>query len=58
MELLGLAVLLAAAVVVPLVVGVLLDAAVHRAPVFSLIGLLLGVVAAVATGYTRFRRFL
>ena len=58
MELLGLAALIAAAVVVPLVLGLVLDAAAHSAPTFFFIGLALGVIAAVATVYTRFKRYL
>ena len=58
MELLGLGFLLAAAVVVPLVLGLVADAILHRAPAFFFIGLFLGVAAAVATVYTRFRRYL
>lgn len=58
MELLGLAVLIAAAVVVPLVLGLVVDAATHRAPIFFFIGLVLGVIAAVVTVYTRFKRYL
>ncbi len=58
MELLGLGVFIAAAVVVPLVLGVVVDKALHSAPTFLLIGLVLGVIAAVATAYTRFKRFL
>ncbi|TMC03681.1 MAG: hypothetical protein E6J41_26720 [Chloroflexi bacterium] len=58
MELLGLAVLLAAAVVVPLVLGLVIDSAAHSGPTFFFIGLFLGVVAAVATVYTRFKRYL
>jgi F0F1-type ATP synthase assembly protein I len=58
MELLGMAVLLAAAVVVPLVLGLVIDSAVHRAPTFFFIGLLVGVVAAIAIVYTRFKRYL
>ncbi len=58
MELLGLALLLAAAVVVPLVLGLAVDAAAHTAPIFFFIGLVLGVIAAVATVYTRFKRYL
>jgi F0F1-type ATP synthase assembly protein I len=58
MELLGLAVLLAAAVVVPLVIGLVIDSAAHSAPTFLFIGLFLGVVAAIATVYTRFKRYL
>ena len=58
MELLGLAILLAAAVVVPLVLGLVIDSVVHSAPTFFFIGLLVGVIAAVATVYTRFKRYL
>lgn len=58
MELLGLAVLLAAVVVVPLVLGLVIDTAAHSAPTFFFIGLLVGVIAAVATVYTRFKRYL
>jgi F0F1-type ATP synthase assembly protein I len=53
-----LAVLLAAAVVVPLVLGLVIDSAAHSGPTFFFIGLFLGVVAAVATVYTRFKRYL
>ena len=52
------AVLLAAAVVVPLVLGLVIDSATHSGPIFFFIGLLLGVVAAIATVYTRFKRYL
>ncbi len=58
MELLGLSLLLAAAVVVPLVLGLVIDAVAHSAPLFFFIGLLVGVVVAVATVYTRFKRYL
>jgi F0F1-type ATP synthase assembly protein I len=54
----GLAVQLAAAVVVPLVLGLVIDSATHRGPTFFFIGLFLGVVAAIATVYTRFKRYL
>jgi F0F1-type ATP synthase assembly protein I len=57
-ELLGLAVLLAAAVVVPLVIGIVIDSAAHTAPVFLFIGLFLGVIGAAATIYSRFRRYM
>ena len=57
-ELLGLAVLLAAAVVVPLVIGIVIDSAAHTAPVFILVGLFLGVIAAAATIYSRLKRYL
>jgi F0F1-type ATP synthase assembly protein I len=58
MELLGNAVLIAAAVVVPLLLGLAVDAAAHSAPTFFFIGLVLGVIAAVATVYTRFKPYL
>lgn len=58
MELLGLALLLAAVVVVPLVLGLVIDTAAHSAPTFFFIGLLVGVIAAVAMVYTRFKRYL
>jgi F0F1-type ATP synthase assembly protein I len=57
-ELLGLSGLLAAAVVVPLLLGIAVDGATHRAPIFFFIGLIVGVLAAVATVYTRFKRYL
>jgi F0F1-type ATP synthase assembly protein I len=57
-ELLGLGVVIAAAVVVPLVLGAFIDRAAHSAPTFFFIGLVLGVIAAVATVYTRFKRYL
>ena len=58
MELLGVGLLLAAAVVVPLVLGLVIDTVAHSAPTFLFIGLFVGVVAAVATVYTRFKRYL
>lgn len=58
MEFLGLSVFLAAAVVVPLVLGLVIDGIAHSAPMFLFIGLFLGVIAAVATFYTRFKRYL
>jgi F0F1-type ATP synthase assembly protein I len=58
-ELIGLGVFLAASVVVPLVGGLSLDAALHTGPLFFLLGLLVGIVAAVSVVYTRFvRRYL
>jgi F0F1-type ATP synthase assembly protein I len=57
-ELLGLGMFLAGAVVIPLVAGVLLDGALKTGPIFALIGLALGVAAAVAGGYVRFKRYL
>ena len=58
MEFLGISVLMAAAVVVPLVIGLVIDTAAHRAPTFLFIGLFVGIVAAAATVYTRFKRYL
>jgi F0F1-type ATP synthase assembly protein I len=58
-ELIGLGVFLAASVVVPLVGGLSLDAALHTGPLFFFVGLLVGIVAAVSVVYTRFvRRYL
>ena len=58
MELLGLALLIAVAVVAPLVVGLAIDGAAHTGPVFFLVGLCVGVIAAGLTVYTRFRQYL
>jgi F0F1-type ATP synthase assembly protein I len=58
MEFLGLAALLAAAVVIPLVLGLVIDTAEHSAPAFFFIGLLVGVIAAAAIFWTRFKRYL
>ena len=58
MEFLGLSVLIAAAVVVPLVLGLVIDAATHSGPTFLIIGLFVGVVAAAVTVYTRFKQYL
>ncbi len=55
-DLIGLGVLLAAVVVVPLVVGAFVDGALHTSPLFILVGLLLGIVGAVLVIYTRFVR--
>jgi hypothetical protein len=57
-ELFGLAFLLAAVFLVPLVLGLAIDGVVHSSPIFLLIGILVGVVATGATIYTRFRRYL
>jgi F0F1-type ATP synthase assembly protein I len=58
MELIGLAFLLAAVVLVPLLVGLAIDGAVHSTPIFLLIGIGVGVLGAGATIYTRFKRYL
>ena len=53
---LGLGVFLAASVVVPLVGGLWLDAALRTGPLFFFIGLLVGIVAAAGVVYARFVR--
>jgi F0F1-type ATP synthase assembly protein I len=58
MELAGLSVMVAAAVVIPLLVGIALDAALGTGPGFLFGGLAVGIVAGGATVYTRFRRYL
>ncbi len=57
-ELATLAVLLAVLVVVPLLIGLALDAALHRGPLFLLVGICVGVIVAGATVYVRFKRYL
>ncbi|HZU15454.1 MAG TPA: hypothetical protein VFD01_02430 [Candidatus Dormibacteraeota bacterium] len=57
MELLGLGFLLAMAVVLPLVLGLALDAALHRGPLFFFVGLMVGIIAASGVVYTRFKRY-
>jgi F0F1-type ATP synthase assembly protein I len=57
-ELAGLGVFLAAVVVFPLLIGAVLDNAVHTAPLLLLAGLALGIVAGGAVVYTRFKRYL
>jgi hypothetical protein len=52
-ELLGLGVFLAASVIVPLVGGLSLDAALHTGPLFFFLGLFVGIVAAAGVVYTR-----
>ncbi len=50
--------LVAAAVVVPLVAGLLLDSALRTGAIFLIIGLAVGIIAATATVYVRFKRYL
>lgn len=57
-ELLGVGGMIAGAVLVPLVAGLALDAALHRGPVLTLVGLGVGIVAGAATLYVRFKRYL
>jgi hypothetical protein len=57
-ELAGLGGMLAGAVIVPMLVGLGIDSVARSGPLFFLIGLGVGVVGAIVTGYTRFKRFL
>jgi F0F1-type ATP synthase assembly protein I len=57
-ELFGLAFLLAAVFLVPLLLGLAIDGVVHSTPIFLLIGIVVGIVGAGATIYTRFKRYL
>lgn len=57
-ELAGLGVFLAAVVVIPLLIGAVLDNAIHTAPLLLLAGLVVGIVAGGALVYTRFKRYL
>jgi F0F1-type ATP synthase assembly protein I len=58
MELFGLAFLLAAVFLVPLLLGLAIDGMAHSTPIFLLIGIAVGIVGAGATIYTRFKRYL
>jgi F0F1-type ATP synthase assembly protein I len=53
-ELAGLGMALAAAVVVPMVLGYLVDGALRTSPLFLFVGLAVGIIAAVAMVYTRY----
>lgn len=55
-ELAGLGVMLAAAFVAPMVLGVVLDGVLRTSPLFVFAGLALGIVAAVAVVYVRYVR--
>ncbi|TMD13104.1 MAG: hypothetical protein E6J00_09355 [Chloroflexi bacterium] len=57
-ELVGLGVFLAGAFVAPLIAGLLLDLLLHTTPIFLVLGLLAGIIAAGAGVYTRFKRYL
>jgi F0F1-type ATP synthase assembly protein I len=57
-ELAGLGVFLAAAVVLPLLIGAALDNMIHTAPLLLFGGLVIGIVAGGAVVYSRFRRYL
>jgi len=57
-DLAGVGAALAGAFILPLVIGIALDGALHTRPILTLVGVSLGIVAAIATGYVRFKRFL
>jgi hypothetical protein len=57
-ELAGLGGMLAGAVVVPMLIGLGIDSVAGSGPLFFLTGLGVGVVGAIVTGYSRFKRFL
>jgi len=57
-ELAGLGVFLAVAVVLPLLIGAVLDNVLHTAPLLLFGGLLIGIIAGGAVVYSRFRRYL
>jgi len=57
-ELAGLGVFLAAAVVLPLLIGAVLDNVIHTAPLLLFAGLVVGIAAGGAVVYTRFKRYL
>ena len=57
-ELAGLGGVLAGAVIVPMLIGLGIDHLAHSGPIFFLLGLAVGVLGAIATGYTRFKRYL
>jgi hypothetical protein len=57
-ELAGLGVFLAAVVVVPLVIGAVIDNVTHTAPFLLFAGLAIGIVAGGAVVYTRFKPYL
>ena len=57
-ELAGVGAGIAGAFIIPLVLGIALDGALHRGPILTLVGLTLGIAAAVAVAYVRFKRFL
>jgi F0F1-type ATP synthase assembly protein I len=56
--LVGMGVSIALCIAVGLVVGVWLDSVTHRSPLFSLVGLLVGIVFAVVTAYVQIKKFL
>ncbi len=57
-ELAGLGVLLAAVVILPLLIGAVIDSLAHTAPLLLFAGLVIGVIAGGALVYTRFKPYL
>jgi F0F1-type ATP synthase assembly protein I len=58
MALFGLGAFLAAAVVIPLFIGLAVDAVAHTSPVGLLVGLVAGITAACAGLWAQLRRYL
>jgi F0F1-type ATP synthase assembly protein I len=56
--LLGMGVSIALCIVVALLLGIWLDAVTHLSPLFTLVGLLVGIAFAVATAYVQIKKFL
>jgi hypothetical protein len=57
-DLAGLGGMIAAAFIAPMLIGLGIDSVARSGPLFFLIGLAVGIVGAIVTGYTRFKRFL
>jgi len=53
-ELMGLGALLAGAVVVPIVLGIVLDGALRTSPLFMFAGLVVGILASIGVVYVRY----
>jgi len=56
LRLVGLGIVLAAAVIIPLVSGLSLDATLHTGPLFFFVGLLVGIVVTAGVVYAKFVR--
>jgi len=57
-ELVGLGAMLAGAVIVPMLIGLGIDALARTGPLFFLLGLAVGVLGGIFAAYTRFKRYL
>jgi len=57
-ELAGLGVLLAAVVILPLLIGAVIDGVAHTAPLLLFAGLVIGIIAGGVVVYTRFKPYL